>query len=143
MSPWGLVFGLVVFLFSEKANGAVGRAEGKSLKISVEGKDFGEATRVAQGAVAATDVFDELTSSRLPNPLTLKGKLVEGLGGVRWVQDEGKDWIEGDAKAEDFAAAWVAEVIRMRIRGEGGNSSQGPTQTFYNSTASVGLAWRF
>lgn len=120
MSPWGLVFGLVVFLFSENANGAVGRAEGKSLKISVEGKDFGEATRVAQGAVAATDVFDELTSSRLPNPLTLKGKLVEGSGAVRWVKEDGKEWIEGDAKAEDFAAAWVVEVIQARIRGAAG-----------------------
>ena len=117
MSPWGLVFCLVVFLFSGKVDGAIGRAEGKSLKISVEGKDFGEATRVAQGAVAATDVFDELTSSRLSNPLTLRGKLVEGLGGVKWVKEDGKEWIEGDPKAEDFAAAWVVEVIQARIRG--------------------------
>jgi hypothetical protein len=26
---------------------------------------------------------------------------------------------------------------------EGGGATQGPTQTFYNSTAAIGLCWRF
>jgi len=116
VSPWGLVFCVGLFLFSEKAQGGVERAECKSLKISVEGNDRAEALKVARASVAAVDLFDELTSSRLQPPLKLQGKLVEGTGGVRG----GQDLIEGDPKSEDFAAAWVVEVIQARIRGVAG-----------------------
>jgi len=113
VSPWGLVFCLGLFLFSEKAQGGVEREEGKSLKISVEGNDRAEALKVARASVAAVDLFDELTSSRLQPQLKLQGKLVDGTGGVRG--DQGL--IEGDSKSEDFAAAWVVQVIEARIRG--------------------------
>ena len=116
MSPWGLLLGAGLFLFSERVEGATGRGEGKSVTIVVEGKDAGEALRVARASVAVTDLFDELSGARRQPALNLRGKLVEGSGGVRG----GEGWIEGDPKAEDFAAAWVAEVIRMRIRGAGG-----------------------
>lgn len=89
------------------------RAEGKSLKMAVEGEESGEARQVAQASVAAVDLFDELTSSRLTPPLKLQGKLGDGTGGVR--RDGSR--MEGNPKTEDFAAAWVAEVIQARIRG--------------------------
>ena len=104
MSPWGLLLGLGLFLFSERVEGATGRGEGKSVTIVVEGKDAGEALRVARASVAATDLFDELSGARRQPALNLRGKLVEGLGGVQG----GEGWLEGDPKAEDFAAAWVA-----------------------------------
>ena len=119
MSPWGLLLGLGLFLFSERAEGGTGRAEGKSVRIVVEGKDAGEALRVARASVAATDLFDELSGARRQPALNLRGKLVEGLGGVQG----GEGWLEGDPKAEDFAAAWVAEVIQMRIVDLGSESS--------------------
>ena len=52
--------GAGLFLFSERVEGATGRGEGKSVTIVVEGKDAGEALRVARASVAATDLFDEL-----------------------------------------------------------------------------------
>ncbi len=116
MSPWGLVLWASFVLLSEKVQAEIERAEGKSLKITVEGGDRAEAWQVARASVAAVDLFDELTSSRLQTPLKLQGKLMEGVGGVRW--DQGL--IQGDPKSEDFAAAWVVEVIEARIRGVAG-----------------------
>ena len=83
MSPWGLLLGAGLFLFSERVEGATGRGEGKSVTIVVEGKDAGEALRVARASVAATDLFDELSGARRQPALNLRGKLVEGSGGVR------------------------------------------------------------
>ena len=121
MSPWGLIFCLGVFLFFEKAEGAIGAAEGKSLKITVEGKDRREAMRVAVASVAAVDLFDELFQMQLQPLLHLRGKLVEGGVGVRRVEGEGgREWLEGDPASEDFAGAWVAEVIMARIRAAAG-----------------------
>jgi hypothetical protein len=53
--------------------------------------------------------------------LHLHGKLVEGVVGVKRVEGEGgREWLEGDPEAEDFAGAWVAEVIIARIRAAAG-----------------------
>ena len=121
MSPRGLIFCLGVFLFFEKAEGATGVAEGKSLKITVEGRDRGEAMRVALASVAAVDLFDELFQMQLQPRLHLRGKLVEGVVGVRRLEGEGgRECLEGDPADEDFAGAWVAEVIMTRVRAVAG-----------------------
>jgi len=125
VSPWGLFFCLGFFLFFERAEGATGTAEGKSLRITVEGRDRAEAMRVAVASVAAADLFDELFQMQLQPLLSLRGKLVEGAVGVKRVAGkEGREWLEGDAAAADFAGAWVAEVIMARIRAAAGRRGE-------------------
>ena len=117
MSPAGLVFFLGLFLVGKEAGAATGRAEGKSVEIRVESKDRTEASRVATASAAATDLFDELTLTRLNPPLEIRGRLVAGAGPspvLEW-DSQRKCRLQADPGSEDFTTAWVSAVISARI----------------------------
>ena len=73
----GLAF-LVGFLLVGRVEGAVGKAEGKSMRLQVEAKDRVEAVGVASASAGASDLFDELTKTRLVSPLEIRGQLEAG-----------------------------------------------------------------
>ena len=117
MSPAGLVFFLGLFLAGKEAEAATGRAEGKSVEIQVVSKDRTEASRVATASAAATDLFDELTLTRLNPPLEIRGRLVAGAGPapvLEW-DSQRKCRLQADPGSEDFTTAWVSAVISARI----------------------------
>ena len=117
MSPAGLVFFLGLFLVGKEAGAATVRAEGKSVEIRVESKDRTEASRVATASAAATDLFDELTLTRLNPPLEIRGRLVAGVGPspvLEW-DSQRKYRLQADPGSKDFTTAWVSAVISARI----------------------------
>ena len=101
----------------KEAGAATVRAEGKSVEIRVESKDRTEASRVATASAAATDLFDELTLTRLNPPLEIRGRLVAGAGPspvLEW-DSQRKCRLQADPGSEDFTTAWVSAVISARI----------------------------
>ena len=112
----GLVF-LVGLLLVGRVEGAVGKAEGKSVRLQVEAKDRAEAVRVANASAGASDLFDELTQTRLVFPLEIRGQLEAGGPVPPVLEWDGrtKCRIKADPQGEDFAAAWVSTVIAARI----------------------------
>ena len=112
----GLVF-LVGFLLVGRVEGAVGKAEGKSVRLQIEAKDRVEAVRVASASAGASDLFDELTKTRLLSPLEIRGQLEAGGPVPPVLEWDGrtKCRIKADPQGEDFAAAWVSTVISARI----------------------------
>ena len=117
MSPAGLVFFLGLFLAGKEAGAATGRAEGRSVEIRVESKDRMEASRVATASAAATDLFDELTLTRLNPPLEIWGQLVVGAGPAPILQwdSQRKCRLQADPRSQDFTTAWVSAVISARV----------------------------
>ena len=116
MSPWGLAGG-VFFLGVISLKGATESAEGKSVTVRVQSAEKMEAMRVAAASVAAVDLFDELTRTRLPQALEIRGQLDRG-GAVppvlKW-ESARRCRIAGDPEGDDFPAAWVAAVLSARI----------------------------
>ena len=95
----------------------MGKAEGKSVRLQVEAKDREEAVRVASASAGASDLFDELTQTRLVSPLEIRGQLEAGGPVPPILEWDGrtKCRIKADPQGEDFAAAWVSKVIAARI----------------------------
>lgn len=60
-----------------------------------------------------------------------------------WQLTTGIGWTVMPGLDLEFSYKLLSTINPTIDAWEGGNSSTGPTQTFYNSTASVGLAWRF
>ena len=60
-----------------------------------------------------------------------------------WQISTGIEWTVMPGLDLEFSYKLLSTLNPTIDAWEGANSSQGPTQTFYNSTASVGLAWRF
>jgi len=60
-----------------------------------------------------------------------------------WQLSAGVEWTVMPGLDLEFSYKLLSTINPTIDAWEGVDSSQGPTQTFYNSTASVGLSWRF
>ena len=116
MSPRGL-WGGIFILGALPLEAATGTAEGKSVVVRVESPDRTAALKVATASAAAADLFDELTHTRLAQPLEIRA-LLEATGPVppvlRWDSSQ-RCQILGNPQSEDFPASWVAMVLTARI----------------------------
>ncbi len=127
MTLRALGFALVVFAASGGAADFGESARGKSVRVRIESADRATALRVATASVAASDFFDELTQTRLSQPLEIRGRLFPGGPSsprARW-DSPGMVWLEADPAGEDFASAWVSSVVLARIGSAGRCGEQG------------------
>lgn len=60
-----------------------------------------------------------------------------------WQLSAGVDWTVMPGLDVEFSYKLLSTINPTIDAWEGDGASQGPTQTFYNSTAAIGLCWRF
>ena len=97
------------------------------------------------GGFGANFVYGMLVGE-LPDSTFLNNNLNSGSSSswnCAWQLTTGVGWTVMPGLDLEFSYKLLSTLNPTIDAWEGANLSQGPTQTFYNSTASVGLAWRF